>query len=48
MNLSFTPNPEDDILNTSIRDSDTGFVVYTLGTPKHTGGALTTTVTVRV
>jgi len=47
MNLSFTPNEEDDILNTTIRDSDTGFVMYTLETPKRTGGALTTTVTRR-
>ena len=44
MILSFTPNEEDDILNTTIRDPDTGSVVYTVETPKHIGGTLTTTV----
>jgi len=45
MNLSFAPNEEGDILNTTIRDSDTGSIVYTVETPKHAGGTLTTTVT---
>ena len=45
MNLSFTPNDEDDILNTTIRDSDTGSVMYRTETPKYAGGTLTTTVT---
>lgn len=44
MNLSFVLNEEDDILNTIIRDSDTGLVVYTIETLKCAGGALTTTV----
>ena len=44
MNLSFAPN-EGDILNTTIRDSDTGSVVYTVETPKRAGGTLTMTVT---
>ena len=47
MNLTFTPNEEDDILNTTIRDSDIGSVMYTVETPKHAGGTLTTTVTRR-
>ena len=45
MNLSFAPNEEDDILNTTIRDSQTGSVMYTIETPKYAGGTLTTTVT---
>ena len=45
MNLSFAPNEEGDILNTTIRDSDTGSVMYTVETPKYAGGTLTTTVT---
>ena len=45
MNLSFAPTEDGDILNTNIRDSDTGSVVYTVETPKHAGGILTTTVT---
>jgi len=44
MNLSFTSDGEDDILNTTIQDSDTGSVVYTTETPKRSGGTLTTTV----
>jgi len=52
MNLSFTPNEEDEILNTTIlnatiRDSDTGSVMYTVETPKYVEGTLTTTVTRR-
>jgi len=47
MNLSFTSSEEDDILNATIRDSDTGSVMYTVETPKHAGGALATTVTRR-
>ena len=46
-NLSFALNEEDDILNTTIRDSDTGSVMYTVKTPKHAEGILTTTVTRR-
>ena len=45
MNLSFAPNEEGDILNTTIRDSETGSVMYTVETPKYAGGTLTTTVT---
>jgi len=45
MNLTFTLTEEEDILNTTIRDSDTGSVTYTVETPKQAGGALTTTVT---
>jgi len=45
MNLYFTSDKEDDILNATIQDSDTGSVVYTAETPKHVGGTLTTTVT---
>ena len=44
INLSFALNEEDDILNTTIRDSDTGSVMYTVGTPKYARGTLTTTV----
>lgn len=47
MGLSFTPNEEDDILNTTIRDSETGSIVYTVETPKYAQGALSTTVTRR-
>ena len=47
MNLSFTPDEEDDILNATIRDSDTGSVMYTIETPKRAGGTLSTTVTRR-
>jgi len=47
VNLSFTPNEEGDILNTTIRDSDTNSVVYIVETPKHAGGTLTTMVTRR-
>ena len=46
MNLSFATNKEDsDILNTTIRDSETGSTVYTVETPNYAEGALTTTVT---
>jgi len=52
MNLSFTSNEEDDVLsmtslNATIRDSDTGSVMYTIETPKYAGGTMTTTVTRR-
>ena len=47
MNLSFASNGEDDILNTTIRDSDTGSVMYTVETPRRAAGTLTTTVTRR-
>lgn len=46
-NLSFDPNEENDIFNTTVRDSDTGSVLYTVETPKYAGGALATTVTRR-
>jgi len=45
MNLSFTLDEEDNILNATIRDSDTGSVMYTLETPKYADGILTTTAT---
>lgn len=45
MHLTFVLNEEDDILNTTIRDSDTGSVVYTTDTPRRAEGVLTTTVT---
>lgn len=47
MDLSFSPNEEGDILNTTIRDSDTGSIMYTVETPKRAGGTLTTTITRR-
>lgn len=47
MNLSFAPHEEDDIFDTTIRDSETGSVIYTVETPKHAGGALATIVTRR-
>ena len=47
MNLTFALNEEDDILNTTIRDSDTGSIMYTVETPRRAGGTLTTTVTRR-
>ena len=47
MNLSFAPNEEDDILNTTIEDPGTGLVAYTVDTPKYAEGTLTTTVTRR-
>ena len=47
MNLSFAPNEEDDILNTTVRDSDTGSVMYTIDTPRRVEGTLTTAVTRR-
>jgi len=45
MNLSFASDEEDDILNATIRDSDTGSVMYTMETPKHSVGTVTTTAT---
>ena len=45
MTLSFAPNEDGDILNTTIRDSDTGSVMYTVETPKHAEGTVATTVT---
>jgi len=47
MNLSFASSEEDDILDTIIRDSDTGSVMYTIETPKYVGGTMTTSVTRR-
>jgi len=44
INLPFALNEEDDILNTTIRDSYTGSVMYIIETPKYAGGTLTTTV----
>ena len=45
LNLSFALDNEDGILNATIRDSNTGSVVYTLETPKYAEGTLTTTAT---
>jgi hypothetical protein len=45
LNLLFTSNGEDDILNTTIRDSDTDSIMYTVDTPKYARGTLTTAVT---
>ena len=42
--LSIASDEEDDILNTTIRDSETGSIVYTVETPKYAEGALSTTV----
>ena len=47
INLSFSPDEEDDILNTTIRDSDSGSVIYTIETPKYSGGVLASTATRR-
>ena len=47
INLSFALNEEDDILNTTVRDSDTSSVMYIIETPKHAGGVLATTITTR-
>jgi hypothetical protein len=44
MDLSFTLDEEDDILNATVRDSETGSVAYTVETSKYSGGPLTTTV----
>jgi hypothetical protein len=47
MNLTFDLDGEDDVLlNTTIRDSETGSIMYTAETPtrKYTRGSLTTTV----
>lgn len=46
MNLTFTPT-EDDILNTTIQDSETGFALYIVETPRRAVGTLTTTATRR-
>ena len=45
LNLSFALDDEDDILNATIRDSNTGSIMYTLETPNYAEGILTTTVT---
>jgi len=45
LNLSFTLDDEDDILNATIRDSNTGSIVYTLETPKYAEGVFTTIAT---
>ena len=42
--FTFTLNEEDDILNTTIRDPETGSIVYIVETPKNEEGALCTTV----
>ena len=47
MNLSFALNEQDDILNATIRDSDSGSVIYTIETPKYSGGVLASTATRR-
>ena len=47
MNLYFSPNDEDDIFNTTIQDSATGSTMYTIETPKYSGGVLATTATRR-
>ena len=47
VSLSFTPHEEDDILDTTIRDSETSSVIYIVETPKHAEGVLATTVTRR-
>ena len=47
VNLSFAPDEEDDILNATIRDSDTDSVMYTVDTPKRAGGTMSTTATRR-
>ena len=38
---------DDDILNTTFRDSETNSIVYTTETPRYADGALTTTATRR-
>ena len=43
LSLSFTLDEEEDVLNTTVRDSSTGSVMYTVETPKFSRGALTTT-----
>lgn len=45
MNLSFAPNEEDDVLNTTVQDSQTGSVMYIIETRKPAEGPLATTVT---
>jgi hypothetical protein len=45
LNLSFALDDVDDIPNATIRDSETGSVVYTLETPRYAQGTLTTTTT---
>jgi len=44
MYLVFALNEDKDILNTTIRDEDTGSILYTVDTSKQGGGVLTTTV----
>ena len=44
MKLIFASDEEDDILNAIIRNSETDSVIYTIETPKHSGGTLTTTI----
>ena len=46
MDLSFTLT-KDDILNATIRNSNTDLVMYETETPKYAGGAFTTTATRR-
>ena len=43
LSLSFTLDQEEDVLNTTVRDSSTGSVMYMVETPKFARGALTTT-----
>jgi len=47
MNISFASDEGDDILNATIRGSDTDSVMYTIETPKRAGGTLSTTATRR-
>ena len=47
MHLTFDLNEEDDVLNTTILDAETGSVMYTVDTPQYSRGTLTTTVTRR-
>ena len=44
MDLCFNSNEEDDIFNTTVRDSETESIVYIVETPKYEEGALCTTV----
>lgn len=46
MDLSFAIT-DDDILDTTIRDSETNSIMYTVETPRYAEGALTTTATRR-
>ena len=47
MDLSFALDEEGDLLNTTVRVSETNSIMYAVETPKYAGGALTTTVTRR-